>query len=434
MPHDSIRRKEMDCEVKVIKKKNGTKIYRFIGSTEAMDRGGDIVDVKGWDTKAWESNPVILFGHNHSIPAIGRGTVTKKIRLKQLIFDVEFAPKHIHPFAGVIEGLVENGFMKAVSVGFLPRKGEEVKETDIPEHLKDSWVAPMHFKEQELLELSVVNVGMNSEALSEDAVSSKSLGDTKEDILSLVKNLDKMESLLAKQNGDDDEDEDEEEDDKAFGDDDDEDEDDEDEDEKAEGDDEEGDDEEEDDEDKAEDDDEEDEEEDEDKAEGDDEEDEEDDEEDEEDEKAIRLLEFDRDVFKNREAVESWLSTNGYESDEVKERELFYTVYQRSKEEFIEGTFKTTSLDEGVFATKGSLRPIMERFAARIVVSQEKQSEIILKAFIEFTSIVKSLKAGDDSDDSLRGSEQDSVEHIADEHVERMFEGMMADLGRVTGV
>ena len=46
--------------------------YLFTGSDETIDRDGEIIKVDGWQLANYKKNPVILWGHNHSIPAIGK--------------------------------------------------------------------------------------------------------------------------------------------------------------------------------------------------------------------------------------------------------------------------------------------------------------------------------------------------------------------------
>lgn len=147
-------RSTVECAVEKTEK---PKIFRFVGSSEKPNRHGDIIDQDGWETGNWEKNPVILWDHNHSLPPIGRGiALQKKAKPKQLVFDVEFAET---PLANEIRALVEQGFIKGVSVGFVPQEVEPVDPKD------DSWFAPRRYKKQELLELSIVNIPANPHTL-----------------------------------------------------------------------------------------------------------------------------------------------------------------------------------------------------------------------------------------------------------------------------
>lgn len=147
-------------EEPVEKVAGGDRIYKFVASDDRPDRMGDIIEVDGWDTALWEKNPVILWGHDHGTPPIGRGIGVRKLgRPRQLQIDVQFAAKDVHPLAGTVEGLVKDGFIKAVSVGFIPHDSEPIDKED------DSWFAPRRYTKQELIELSVVSVPANPRAL-----------------------------------------------------------------------------------------------------------------------------------------------------------------------------------------------------------------------------------------------------------------------------
>lgn len=132
--------------VKGAKSENGT--FEFIASGIKQDRYGDVVDPNGWDFKAFKKNPVMLWQHNSSIPAIAKVTKIWKDE-KQVYAQAEWAPSE---FAQEIRALVEAGFLNAVSVGFLPKDWEG----EWPEY---------KYIEQELLEISVVNVPAYADAL-----------------------------------------------------------------------------------------------------------------------------------------------------------------------------------------------------------------------------------------------------------------------------
>lgn len=121
-------------------------IYRFIGSTAAVDRVGEVVE-QNWDLENYKRNPVILYGHDQSGLPIGKA-VNVAVENGALTFDVKFVPAEIYPFAGTVEAMYRDGFLNAVSVGFIP--------TDVDGNT---------IKKAELLELSAVPVPANHEAL-----------------------------------------------------------------------------------------------------------------------------------------------------------------------------------------------------------------------------------------------------------------------------
>ncbi len=118
------------------------------------DRKGDVIDPTGWELEGYRRNPVFLWAHDRSIPPIGQA--------KRVWFDdgamhaeVEFAPTD---FAREIAGLYVDGFMRGVSVGFLPLEVEMREASDG----RRGYL----YRRQELLEISAVPVPMHTDALA----------------------------------------------------------------------------------------------------------------------------------------------------------------------------------------------------------------------------------------------------------------------------
>lgn len=131
---------------------------RFIGSSEAEDRDGDIILASGWELGNYKKNPVFLWAHDYSIPPIGRALNVEVVN-NELHFDIEFPEKGIHALADTVFELYKKGFMNATSVGFIGKDGSPSSNGTI-------------FTKQELLELSAVPVPSNPTALQR----AKSLG------------------------------------------------------------------------------------------------------------------------------------------------------------------------------------------------------------------------------------------------------------------
>jgi HK97 family phage prohead protease len=111
------------------------------------------VEQKGWILDAYKINPVILWSHNHSIPAIGIAENLNIIKDLQgvVTFDEE------DPFSASILSKVKRGIIKAGSVGFLPLEIEWVEDKDAREFFR--------YTKQELVEFSICNVPANPFAL-----------------------------------------------------------------------------------------------------------------------------------------------------------------------------------------------------------------------------------------------------------------------------
>lgn len=135
----------------------------FTASTTKKDRHGTILNQEGWDLENFNRNPVI--GYNHEVyggsdPDDIIGTGRAWVEDGALMLEVDFEPAEINPKAEKIFRKVQHGTLKAVSVGFIPtgrgRQGDEKRGEDPTAY---------YFEGQELLEVSVVNIPSNPEAV-----------------------------------------------------------------------------------------------------------------------------------------------------------------------------------------------------------------------------------------------------------------------------
>jgi len=141
--------------------------FTAVASTESKDRDGDILRIDGWKLKNFKRNPVILWGHNASIPPIGKATDIW-IEGKELKFTPKFMSAELNPFAEQVYQMFKQGFLRAFSVRFDPVKWEDIAIEKTPkpgERLRYG----KDYKEQELLEISAVNIPANPEALKNAA-------------------------------------------------------------------------------------------------------------------------------------------------------------------------------------------------------------------------------------------------------------------------
>jgi HK97 family phage prohead protease len=129
----------------------------FIASSETEDRHGDVVSQSGWDLKSFRKNPVLLFGHNSRDLPIGK-VERIKIEDNKLIAETVGVEEGVHDLADKVWKMVSKGFLNAVSVGFRALEYE-------PRFGKDGEWLGFNFLKQELLELSIVPVPANPEAI-----------------------------------------------------------------------------------------------------------------------------------------------------------------------------------------------------------------------------------------------------------------------------
>lgn len=124
--------------------------YRFVASTDGLDRDGERILPTAFVNlhEYLRDNPVVLYGHDHRRPPVGKA-INGQVTATQLIVDVEFAETE---FGKEIRYLVDNGFLNAVSVGFIPKEWDS----------GDTRV----YTKVELLEISVVPIPANAAALA----------------------------------------------------------------------------------------------------------------------------------------------------------------------------------------------------------------------------------------------------------------------------
>jgi hypothetical protein len=98
------------------------------------------------------------------MPPVGKA-LSVYLEDNRLKSPTQFATREIYPFADTIFQLVDGGFMRATSVGFIPKEWEETEDEERLEAA--GWFTPLDFTKQELLEYSIVPVPSNPEALLE---------------------------------------------------------------------------------------------------------------------------------------------------------------------------------------------------------------------------------------------------------------------------
>lgn len=128
----------------------------FVLSDATVDRYGDVVEPDGWDLKDFKKNPIALFGHNSNFP-IGRWT-DLRVEGGKLLGRLNLAKRGTSYRLDELIGLVEQGILRAVSVGFRPLKAEPLNP--------EKPYGPQRYLKQQLLETSLVSVPANPAALA----------------------------------------------------------------------------------------------------------------------------------------------------------------------------------------------------------------------------------------------------------------------------
>ena len=149
---DNTHSGKVDAQVEVFKSVDVEKEnFHWIMSTFDTDRDFEKVDPNGWDLKNYLENPVVLWSHDYSIPAIG---IAKNVQAeKQLEGDIVFNDKDFDEFGWSIGQRVKAGVLRCGSVGFRVDELEflEAKDRD----------CDLIYRKQELLEFSICCVPAN---------------------------------------------------------------------------------------------------------------------------------------------------------------------------------------------------------------------------------------------------------------------------------
>ena len=130
--------------------------FHWVMSTFDVDRDFEKVDPAGWNLKNYLANPVILWSHDYSIPAMGYADNMKADTV--LEGDIVFNSKEFDEFGWSIGQRVKAGALRCGSVGFIAEEVEFLESKDRECNLI--------FRKQELLEFSICCVPANPFATS----------------------------------------------------------------------------------------------------------------------------------------------------------------------------------------------------------------------------------------------------------------------------
>ena len=180
-----------DLNAQKIESNTSRMSHKFLISTPAEDRAGDIVQPKGCMKylESYKKNPSVFFNHrsSESFP-IGKSfddktqelliSITSKgIEAECVYHDVTLEARQTYE-------LVELGFLKGASIGFRPVKAKFIKRKEFNEtkDVIDLEHPGFDFLEWELLEWSIVGTPCNPEAcrsiLSSPRIAGKSLSES----------------------------------------------------------------------------------------------------------------------------------------------------------------------------------------------------------------------------------------------------------------
>jgi phage head maturation protease len=155
------------CQSRVLALDEKARTVRHVISTAMLDRGNRIVDVGGWKLARFKANPIVLADHEYAIERVIGRAKDVKVEGDALMSTTEFASEGL---GNVAFRLVQAGLVNAWSVGWIGLKSHRIEAVedcpacaDAMKKSKINWGT--HYREQELLEYSLVTVPANPEAV-----------------------------------------------------------------------------------------------------------------------------------------------------------------------------------------------------------------------------------------------------------------------------
>ena len=161
-----LRRWQESPEIRKVDEENRT--VEFVASDNSVDSYHTVIPVDKWDLTRYQNNGIV--GYMHDVygdswtksadpdDIIGKGEAF--IEEDKLIVRITFEPKELNERADKIFRKIQFGSLHAVSVGFRATKKGHMGDEERGEDPKVYYYAG-----QELLEVSVVNIPSNANAL-----------------------------------------------------------------------------------------------------------------------------------------------------------------------------------------------------------------------------------------------------------------------------
>lgn len=162
-------RRTIPTEVRVLSESEG--LVDYIASDESIDSYGEIIRASGWRFTHFKKNAPFVDSHDYS--SIGRllgRVVDFRVQGNRLIETVQWAKYSGSKLADVGWRMTAAGFLKAVSVGFVPLQFASPADREWPDLLKQIGQEGANVRRvyllQEQIELSAVVLGANPNALA----------------------------------------------------------------------------------------------------------------------------------------------------------------------------------------------------------------------------------------------------------------------------
>ena len=166
MPNNKIKKSVVGTQVRKMDDVENTRTITLVASDFSKDRHDTRLSPQGWRLDNFNANPIIAYMHNaygdslclapNPDDIIGKGRAY--IEGEELMIDITFEPADINPTAEKVFRKMLFGSLNACFVGKAGHWGEG-------EEARGASNETYYFDEQELLEVSIVNIPSNPNAL-----------------------------------------------------------------------------------------------------------------------------------------------------------------------------------------------------------------------------------------------------------------------------
>lgn len=148
--------------------KSGDRRMTFVASDATRDSYGTVLMPEGWELDRFQNNPLIGYQHglqfsDNPDAVIGKGRAY--LEEGRLMVDVELEPEGMNDIADKVWKKLDFGTLNAVSVGFVPKEGRWGVGDEGPGKKNETY----YYTRQELLEISIVAIPANPNALKNEA-------------------------------------------------------------------------------------------------------------------------------------------------------------------------------------------------------------------------------------------------------------------------
>jgi hypothetical protein len=151
------------ADVRVDNPKDDEAPLFFLASNDTVDRYNSTLAIQGWLLRNFRKCPTMPWCHNtEGLPVGGWDPDYTRVDSVGLHVAGYFKPREVYEMSWLVRQLYVWKYLRAVSVGFDPKKWEYVESRE------DGGGFGVNYLEQELLEVSPVPVPGNPEALEED--------------------------------------------------------------------------------------------------------------------------------------------------------------------------------------------------------------------------------------------------------------------------